>query len=59
VTMFKSVTEHCISGTVCIMLHWGVLHVMYRWFCYWFKRRHRKWPNKIRIAKMRTILNIR
>jgi len=24
---FKSVTEHCTSGTVCITLHWSVLRV--------------------------------
>jgi len=30
VTLFKSVTEHCIGDTVCITLHWGVLHVLYK-----------------------------
>jgi len=30
VTPFKSVTEHCTGGTICIMLHWGVLRIWYR-----------------------------
>jgi len=31
VTLFKSVTKHCTSDTVCITLLWGVLRVLYRW----------------------------
>jgi len=28
VTPFKSVTEHCTGGTICITLHWDVLRVL-------------------------------
>ena len=37
----------------------GCVTCIVHWFRYWFKRHHIKRQNKIRIARMRTILNIR